>query len=148
MAKKRFYIANDHAGFKLKLALVNFLETRGYKVTDLGSSSEDAVDYPDYAAKVCKSVLKDRNSLGIAICGTGMGMCIACNKFRKIRAAMVYSEHTARRAVEHNNANIFCFGGRSQSAMEVKEYLSEILKSRFSREVRHGRRNAKIDKLG
>ncbi len=147
MARKRFYIANDHAGFKLKIAVVNFLEARGYKVTDLGSSSEDPADYPDYAEKVCKSVLKDKNSLGIAICGSGTGMCIACNKFRRIRAAMVYNEKSAYVAVAHNNANVFCFGGRTQNPLEVKEYLAEILKTSFSREARHVRRNEKIDKL-
>lgn len=147
MPHKRFYIANDHAGFKMKLAIVNFLETKGYKVTDLGASSEEMTDYPDYAEKLCKSVKKDKNSLGIAVCGSGTGMCIACNKFRGIRATVVYSEKSAQISVAHNNANVFCFGGRTQSLLEVKEYLTEILKTNFSREARHVRRLNKIAKF-
>lgn len=105
-------IASDHGGLQLKNVIVKFLQSRGIAVEDLGVHTEDSVDYPDLAAAVAQAVSQGRADAGILICGTGIGMSIAANKYPGIRAALVHDEFTAQMAREHNDANILVMGGR------------------------------------
>ncbi len=108
----KFYIATDHAGVDLKDYTVALLEEKGHEVIDLGPFDKERVDYPDYAVKVSQNVLADSSSQGILICGSGIGMSMAANRFHGIRAALCHDAYTAQVAREHNDANILCFGER------------------------------------
>ena len=104
-------IASDHAGFALKTALCRHLDGKGWKVEDMGTRSEDSCDYPVFAAALCREVLA-RNLAGILVCGSGIGMAMAANRHRGIRAALCTHESQALSARAHNNANVLCFGAR------------------------------------
>lgn len=105
-------IASDHGGLELKQVLVDFLRARNVEVEDLGVHVGDSVDYPDYAALVAEPISRGNADKGILVCGTGIGMSIAANKYPGVRAALVHDEFTAQMAREHNNANILVLGGR------------------------------------
>ncbi|MEA2111423.1 MAG: ribose 5-phosphate isomerase B [Campylobacterota bacterium] len=108
----KFYVATDHAGIDLKDFTVELLKSKGHEVVDLGPFSKDRVDYPDYAVKVATSVLENEGSQGILICGSGIGMSMAANRHKGIRAALCHDAYTAQVARGHNDANILCFGER------------------------------------
>jgi len=108
----KFYIGTDHAGIELKDWTVELLRSKGHEVEDFGPYTKDRVDYPDYAHKVATAVLEDRESQGILICGSGIGMSMAANRHAGIRAALCHDAYTAMVAREHNDANILCFGER------------------------------------
>lgn len=105
-------IASDHGGLELKQAIVGCLRAHNVEVDDLGVHADDSVDYPDYAALVAEPISNGDADQGILVCGTGIGMSIAANKYPRIRAALVHDEFTAKMAREHNNANILVLGGR------------------------------------
>nr|WP_199262800.1 ribose 5-phosphate isomerase B [Desulfobulbus oligotrophicus] len=105
-------IGCDHGGFSLKQDIVATLESLGHEVVDVGSYSEESVDYPHYAATVCKAILAGDAHRGILICGTGIGMSIAANRYPHIRAALCHEAFTARMSREHNDANVLCLGAR------------------------------------
>jgi ribose 5-phosphate isomerase B len=105
-------IGCDHAGFALKREVLSKLREEGRAVEDCGTESELSVDYPEFAAKVARSVADGRHALGILVCGTGIGMSMAANKVRGIRAALCHTEWEARLARQHNDANVLCLGGR------------------------------------
>src|SRR5690606_19923417 len=138
-------IGSDHAGFILKKSLIGFLTENGHEVVDYGTFSVDRVDYPDYALIVSKHVVKQDVEFGILICGTGIGMSIAANKVRGIRAALVYDELTARLAKEHNHANIICIGERTTPLEEAKLIVDTFIKAH--RESRHETRIGKIAEI-
>ena len=106
------FIASDHAGVTLKAALVDHLTSAGHAVTDLGPADRKSVDYPDFAKRVCRQVLATPESLGILICGTGLGMSMAANRMPGIRAAVCVNEYLARMTRLHNDANVLCLGER------------------------------------
>jgi len=108
----KFYIGTDHAGIELKDWTVELLRSKGHEVEDFGPYTKDRVDYPDYAHKVATAVLEDKESQGILICGSGIGMSMAANRHAGIRAALCHDAYTAMVAREHNDANILCFGER------------------------------------
>ncbi len=108
----KFYVATDHAGIDLKDLTVEMLRAKGHDVEDLGPFSKERVDYPDYAVKVCESVLKDKAAHGILICGSGIGMSMSANRFSGIRAALCHDAYTASMARAHNDANVLCYGER------------------------------------
>ena len=108
----KYFIGADHAGVDFKAFVKELFEKRGHEVIDMGPSTKDRVDYPDFAAKVCSEVLKDENSKGILICGSGIGMSMAANKFDGIRAALCHNEYSAVMARQHNDANVLCLGER------------------------------------
>lgn len=112
MPFRTIFLASDHGGFLLKQQLRSHLEQRGMHVVDLGPDRADSCDYPHYARAVCARVLDDAASMGILVCGTGLGMSMAANRMRDIRAAVCTCEYTARMAREHNNANVLCLGER------------------------------------
>ncbi|WP_462324606.1 ribose 5-phosphate isomerase B [Desulfoplanes sp.] len=111
MNKAPIIIGSDHAGFPLKQELVAYLKESGYTTEDVGTHSLDSCDYPVYAQDLCKRVL-DQNTLGILVCGSGVGMSMAANKVAGIRAALCTNEYLARMTRRHNNANVLCLGGR------------------------------------
>jgi|UniRef100_A0A7C3QVH6 ribose 5-phosphate isomerase B len=139
----RIIIGSDHAGFPLKEALIKRLSQAGETVQDVGTFSEESVDYPDFAEKVSLAVLSGGGSVGIAICGTGIGVSIAANKVRGIRAALVYNEETAGLARRHNNANVICFGGREITPDQAFDWTRTYLSSAFE----GGRHQRRIDKI-
>ncbi|MBI2346497.1 MAG: ribose 5-phosphate isomerase B [Deltaproteobacteria bacterium] len=134
----------DHAGFPLKEALVKHARAKGLDVIDLGTDSTEPVDYPDLAARVAEAVASGRASRGVLVCGSAIGMCIAANRYRKIRAAALRDEFDARMSREHNDANVACFGARVTPEQESKRLLDLWLATAFAG-GRHARRVGKID---
>jgi ribose 5-phosphate isomerase B len=109
----RIALGSDHAGYDLKSALVDALQGWGYDVLDLGTdSSSESVDYPDFGEAVGRAVVAGRAALGVAVCGSGIGISIAANKVPGVRAALAHDATSARLAREHNHANVLCLGGR------------------------------------
>ncbi|MBP7517137.1 MAG: ribose 5-phosphate isomerase B [Desulfobulbus sp.] len=102
----------DHGGFTLKREIVHHLLGAGHEVNDVGCPSEESVDYPEFAERVCAAVLGGQSARGILICGTGIGMAMAANRHRQIRAALCHEPFSARMSREHNDANVLCLGGR------------------------------------
>jgi len=133
----------DHRGFVLKEKLKRWLTARGHEVIDCGPASADRVDYPDYAFKVARAVVQRRAERGILICSTGIGMSIAANRARGVRAALADSVRQARLSREHNDANVLCLGADFVSAAEARRIVATWLKTEFAG-GRHTRRLAKI----
>lgn len=146
LSKLRIAIGSDHAGFKLKEKIKGFLDELGYQYKDYGTDSEESVDYPDFAAKVAEVVSKGEFDRGILVCGTGIGMSIAANKFPNVRATLCYDTTTARLSREHNDANVLTLGGRLTDEKTAKEIVGIWLKTEFLGE-RHARRVDKINRL-
>ena len=145
MSTNKISIGCDHAGFKLKESIKNYLIGKGYDVKDFGTNSEESVDYPDYAKLVAKDVVKN-NSRGILICGTGIGMSIAANKIKGIRAAVCRNEYDAEMSRRHNDANVLTLGGRITPKAKAKKIVDVFLKTPFE-EGRHIQRIKKIHDL-
>lgn len=141
------YLGSDHAGFALKEQIKVFLKSEKIAFEDLGVHSEESVDYPDYAEKVGKKVVQNAKNRGILVCGTGIGISIAANKVTGIRAALIYDDFSAKAASEHNDANIACFGGRTQKPAKVKRWIRIWLQTPNSSEERHRRRVKKISAI-
>ena len=138
-------IASDHAGFVLKKQVAEYLKTLGHKIEDLGTNSPDIpVDYPDFAAKAAMAVAQGKANKGIVICGSGVGACVAVNKFNGIRASVCHDTYSAHQGVEHDDMNILCLGARvigPALALEIAETFAAAV---FSNETRHVRRLDKI----
>jgi ribose 5-phosphate isomerase B len=139
-------LASDHGGFELKEAVKAFLKSIGAEPIDLGTFSEDSVDYPEFAAQVAEKVSTGRFERGILICGTGIGMSIAANKFRGVRAALVNDLYSSRFSREHTDANILVMGGRVVGKDVAKEIVRIWLETPFAG-GRHQRRLEKIEAL-
>ena len=139
----KFYIATDHAGIRYKEFVKELLESKGIEVEDLGPYTPDRVDYPDYAKKCAEAVREDAGSFGILICGTGIGMSIAANKVKGIRAALCHDAYTAEMARAHNNAQILCFGERVLGQGVVESVINAFINTQ-PEEGRHAERVAKI----
>jgi ribose 5-phosphate isomerase B len=142
-AKPRVALGSDHAGFPIKETIRLFLQNEGYPVDDLGTWSEESVDYPDYGKAVGECVAAHKDIFGIAVCGTGMGISIAANKVGGIRAAVAHDVSTARLAREHNDANVLALGGRVVNGSEAIEMVRTFLNTSFAG-GRHARRVEKI----
>ena len=136
---KKLYIASDHAGFALKSKLCDRFES----LVDLGTNSEESVDYPDFAHKLTNEVLKDAGNLGILICGTGVGMSMAANRVKGIRAGLVSNNEIARLIRQHNNANVLVLPGRFMDEEEAKKSVKTFIETEFEA----GRHQARIDKI-
>ena len=142
-------IGSDHAGFEMRHALVTWLRTPEggkHQVLDLGCGSPESCDYPDFAAAVARAVSAKRVSRGILICGTGIGMAMAANKVRGIRAAVAWNPEVAGLAAEHNKANVLCLPARYVSTKEAETMIHRFLTTAFGGS-RHARRVRKIDQL-
>jgi ribose 5-phosphate isomerase B len=140
-------IGADHGGFHLKTIVVDFLKILGYDVNDVGTYSDEPVDYPDYARAVSKEILLKKAERGILICGSGVGACVAANKFPGIRAAICHDTFSAHQGVEDDNINILCLGERVVGHELAKEIVRVWLSSSFSGAERHIRRLSKIDEI-
>ncbi len=137
-------IGSDHGGFELKGAVITFLQDLGHEVVDQGCFSEESVDYPDFADKVCQMVGQGGCERGILICGTGIGMSIAANRHREIRAALCHEAYTARMSRMHNNANILCLGARVLGIEVALDVVGTWMETGFE----GGRHQRRLDKLG
>jgi ribose 5-phosphate isomerase B len=133
----------DHAGVVLKDELKQWLEARGVTVQDVGTHSADSVDYPDYAAKVATAVASGAAQRGLLVCGSGIGMAIAANKFHGIRAAAVVDEASARLSRSHNDANVLAIGARLTASEEAKELVRIFLETPYD----GGRHQQRVDKI-
>ena len=132
-------IASDHGGFELKNALVEHLKKEGYNVADLGTHTADSVDYPDIAARMAEAIRNGEAERGILLCGTGIGISIAANRFPFIRAALVHDAFGARLCREHNNANVLVLGGRTTGPEVAFDCARFFLTTDFMGD-RHARR--------
>lgn len=145
-SKPRVAIGSDHAGFPIKETIRQFLQNAGYPVDDLGTWSEESVDYPDYGKAVGERVAAQQDVYGIAVCGTGIGISIAANKVHGIRAAVAHDVATARLAREHNDANVLAMGGRVVNGTQAIEMVQTFLNTAFAG-GRHARRVEKIARI-
>jgi len=137
-------IASDHAGFKLKERVKKYLEREKIEYSDLGTDSLNPVDYPDFAIKAAGEVVKDKNSRGILVCGTGTGMTIAANKVKGIRAVAAYDAYSAKMSRVDNDTNVLGLRGRFFSFGKIKKIINIWLQTPFSGESRHENRLKKI----
>lgn len=140
----RIAIGCDHWGVELKKMIINLLEATGHSYEDFGTYTTDPVDYPDIAKKVAEAVARGDFERGILICNNGIGMSIAANKVRGIRAALCYTAFNARRTRQHNDANILCLGAGEE---QVQEPVSEIVDAFLNTEFEGGRHQRRIDKI-
>ena len=139
----KIVIGADHGGFELKEIIKDNLRKAGRDVVDVGCSSIDSVDYPDYAEKAVSSIVNGDCRFGILICGTGIGMSIVANRHRHIRAANCFDTNTAKLSREHNNANILCLGARVLEVGKAIQMVTTWLETDFS----GGRHQVRIDKF-
>ena len=144
--KPRIAIGSDHAGFLVKETIREYLQAAGYPVDDQGTNSEESVDYPDYGKAVGQRVASKQADLGIAVCGSGIGISIAANKVSRIRAALAHDVITARLAREHNDANVLALGGRIVTPEAAIEMVQIFLTTAYLG-GRHQRRLDKITKM-
>ena len=140
---KKVSLASDHAGFDLKEKIKKFLIKKKIKVIDLGPKNNNSVDYPDYAKKVAKNVSSKKSNMGILVCGSGTGMAMSANKFKKIRAAVCYNKASTRLSRQHNNANIIALGARLTKKSEAIKLVNIFLNTKFEG-GRHLRRVNKV----
>ena len=140
---KKVCIASDHAGFKLKENIKDFLISKNISIIDLGPKNENSVDYPDYAKKVSGRIKANKSDIGILVCGSGTGMAICANKIRSIRAAVCYNIKSTRLSRLHNNANIICLGSRLTKKKVALKFVSIFFNTKFDG-GRHMKRVKKI----
>lgn len=141
-------IAADHGGFELKQALLPFLESKGFSVMDFGAFSLDKEDdYPDFVVPLANALADKRVDRGIAVCGSGVGACIAANKVKGVRACLINDHFSAHQGVEDDDMNLFCLGGRVTGQEAAKELLLAFLNARFTHAERHVRRLSKVISL-
>lgn len=139
----KIVLAADHGGFLLKEMIKKNLLVAGRDVVDVGCTSKDSVDYPDFADKAVASMLSGECQRGILVCGTGIGMSIAANRYRQIRAANCFDIHTAQLSREHNDANILCLGARVLETDNAMQMVTTWLETEFS----GGRHQTRIAKF-
>ncbi len=140
MEKRKIYIGADSAGYNLKCEVIKHLTESGYEVVDMGCDSTASCHYPEFASKVCEAALSDKNSFGILICGTGIGMSMCANKYRGIRAALCGDTFSARMTRMHNDANVLCLGARV-----IGSHLAfDIIDSFFGAEFEGGRHAIRV----
>ena len=137
-------IAGDHAGFPLKQRLVEQLKTWGHEVIDLGAFNTEPSDYPDFAKAVGEALQKGQVERGLVVCGSGVGACVAANKLKGVRAALVNETYSARQGVEHDDVNVLCLGARVTGPALADEIVKAFLAAKFSGEERHVRRLNKV----
>ena len=139
----KIFLASDHGGFELKEKVKSFLSDNNFEYEDLGCSSLEAVDYPDYAKLLSKKLKDKNNSMGILFCGTGIGISMAANRFPHIRAALCTSVEMASKSRKHNDANVLALGGRILEDKLALEIVKEFLQTDFEA----GRHSLRVDKI-
>lgn len=140
---KKVGIGGDHAGFEYKQKVVAFLTSKGYEVKDFGPNSEDSVDYPDYIHPMATAIENGELDAGIAICGSGNGVCMTANKHQGIRAALVWQTELAALSRQHNNANVVCIPARFVDYELAEEMINTFLTTGFE----GGRHERRVDKI-
>ena len=140
---KKVFLASDHAGFLLKEVISKFLKKKGIKILDLGTKNKNSVDYPDFAHILAKKMNKQKNNMGILICGSGEGMIMTANKHKNIRAALCYDRRSTKLSRMHNNANVMAIGSRLTKKRVALRCVNIFLKTNFEG-GRHLRRIKKI----
>jgi len=140
-------VGADHGGFHLKTKIVGFLKELGHEVSDVGTYNEDPVDYPDFALAVSQEILLKKADRGVLICGSGVGACVAANKFPGIRAGLCHDTFSAHQGVEDDNINVLCLGARVIGPELAKEIVKVWLSAAFSGAERHKRRLSKVEKI-
>lgn len=143
---QQIYLGADHAGFALKRKIIEYLKNKQYELYDLGTDSDQSVDYPDFAKKLVDKVSTGPEKLGILICGSGIGMSIAANRNSKIRAALCHNTEYAKLAREHNDANVLVLGARFLDDNTTLEIINTFLETKFLQE-RHSQRVKKLSDL-
>ena len=138
-------IASDHGGFQYKNLLLKDIRQQGYELIDLGAFSEEPSDYPDFAEIVANAILNKDAAKGILICGSGVGVSVAANKFKGIRAGVCHDTYSAHQCIEHDDVNILCIGQRVIGIELAREIVLAFLAATFSQEERHERRLRKIN---
>ncbi|MEZ5377463.1 MAG: ribose 5-phosphate isomerase B [Acidimicrobiales bacterium] len=136
-------VGSDHAGFRLKAVIAAHLAERGHHALDLGTDSADSVDYPDYGAAVARAVVAGEADLGIAVCGSGIGICMAASKVPGARAATVHDVTSARMSRLHNDANVMCLGERFTGEQVALDAVDAFLTTEFE----GGRHQRRVDKI-
>jgi ribose 5-phosphate isomerase B len=144
-------IASDHAGFPLKAAVMEVVLAEGHEAIDLGTDSTKAVDYPDFAEKLGRSIQTGAADRGVLVCGSGVGACIAANKMHGIYAGICHDTYSAHQGVEHDDMNVLCIGARVIGPEPAREIVAAFLRARFvgndPGQSRHKRRVEKVRKL-
>lgn len=143
----KIVIGNDHAAIEFKKNIVSYLESKNIEVINVGTNTNDSVDYPDFAELACRKVLNNEADFAILLCGTGIGISIAANKINGIRAALITNELSARLAKQHNNANAIAFGARTMGIELILSCIDSYISAEFEA-GRHQKRVEKIDKCG
>lgn len=138
----KIILGSDHAGFELKEKIKTFLHKKGFSVEDVGAFSTESVDYPDVSKKLCAKVIEE-NAIGIILCGSGIGVSIACNRNKKIRCALVYDKKSAELSKKHNDANVIALASRVLGFRRARIILNIFLKSQFE----GGRHEKRVNKL-
>ena len=140
---RKISISSDHAGFELKESIKKLLIKKKFLVLDLGPRDDRSVDYPDYAKKLAKNIISKKSDTGILVCGSGIGMAMSANRFKKIRAAVCYNVKSTKLSRSHNNANIIAIGSRLTNKNLALKLVMIFLKTKFDG-GRHKRRTNKI----
>lgn len=143
----RIVIGADHGGYELKDVVRDYLEQQKYEVMDVGTFSPDSVDYPDYAVKVGQAILDGKADIGIMICGSGVGACVAINKIPGIRAGLCHDTFSAHQGREDDDINVLCLGARVIGHQLALEIVRTFLNAKFSGLERHVRRLGKVHAL-
>lgn len=144
---KKVVIGGDHRGYALKEKIKSVLTKKGYGVIDTGTNSTDPVDYPDIASEVVKHIRSGESEKGILICGSGVGACVAANKFKGIRAAICHDFFSAHQGVEDDAMNVLCIGGGVIGDSLAMEVIEAFLNAKFINEERYVRRLEKVKKI-
>jgi ribose 5-phosphate isomerase B len=140
----KIVIGADHAGFQMKNAVGDLLRSLGHAVMDVGAFNENPSDYPDFAVLVGNAVLEGKGERGILICGSGVGVSVAANKIKGIRAAVCHDTYSAHQGVEHDDMNVLVFGSRVIGPKLAEDLVKAFLGANFTNEERHKRRLAKV----
>jgi RpiB/LacA/LacB family sugar-phosphate isomerase len=143
----RIAVGSDHAGYQLKEHIARLLRAAGHDIVDVGTHSEEPVDYPDFAAAVGRMVLDGTAERGIVVCGSGAGASIAANKLRGIRAGLAHDTYTAHQCVEHDDVNVLAIGSRVVGTALADEIITAFVNATFSGAQRHVRRVNKVKEL-
>ena len=143
----RVTLGSDHAGFRLKNELAEFVQSLGHEVIDVGTHTTDPVDYPDYAEAVGRSVVENKADRAILLCGSGIGASVAANKVPGVRAGLAHDTYSAHQGVEHDDMNVLVIGARVVGPELAHEVVRAFLKAQYSGEERHERRLQKVKAL-
>ncbi|MGE5382228.1 MAG: ribose 5-phosphate isomerase B [Omnitrophica WOR_2 bacterium] len=143
----KIIIASDHAGFDYKTLLINYLQNKDIEVLDLGAYDTEPSDYPDHAEDVANAIINNEAEKAVIICGSGVGVCVAVNKFKGIRAGVCHDTYSAHQCVEHDNANVLCLGQRVIGIELAYEIVDAFINATFKQLERYERRLEKINAI-